>query len=367
MIHFASRWSFPLIVTVFLSQLLFVQFASADKPIPVIVAETKVSKMTDRIEAIGTLRARESVTITATVTDKITRINFDDGQRVNTGDILVEMTSAEEHAVLEEEISTFEEVKKQLNRILQLIESEAVPQTLLDQQRREYETAQARLRQVESRLQDRLIIAPFPGVVGLRNISVGALVEPGDVITTLDDDSAMKLDFPVPETFLGSLEIGLAINAQAASFGGRSFSGVISSIDSRVDAATRSITARALLKNSDRSLKPGMLMRVELLQNPRKSIIIPEEAIIPIGNSTFVYRIIKTDNQDTVEKTSVQIGGRRAGEVEIIEGLTSGDLVVVHGGMRLRPGAAVSIRAVDDGSTPIGQLLKEHLRGEKSK
>lgn len=141
----------------------------------------------------------------ATVSEIVTDVHFEDGQRVKAGSILVEMTNEEEHSLIEEERSTVAEAKKQYDRLRPLVKRGAASTSLLDQRRREYETAKARLRAIESKLQDRLIIAPFAGVVGLRNISVGALIKPGDVITTLDDDSVMKLDFTVPSIHLASL------------------------------------------------------------------------------------------------------------------------------------------------------------------
>ena len=226
------------------------------------------------MEVLGTLRANESVDITATVTDTITVIHFEDGQRVNSGDILVEMTSKEEHALLEEELSTLAEAEKQYNRLTPLVARGAASKSLLDQRERERSSAQARLRAIESRLQDRLIKAPFSGVVGLKNISVGALVEPGDVITTLDDDSVMKLDFNVPAIHLASLERGIPIKARSSAYGGREFEGEVISIGSRIDPVTRSITVRALIDNQDRLLKPGLLMTAELLKNRRDAIVI---------------------------------------------------------------------------------------------
>jgi len=362
-----SHRMLPFFIAVLIGLFFSSQSAHGKKPVSVIVAKARIDSMSDRVEALGTLRAKESITVTASVTDTITRVNFDDGQRVDAGHILVEMTSAEEHARLEEELSRFEESKKQLDRLLQLLQQEAVAQTQLDQQRRDFETAQARLRQIESKLQDRLILAPFSGLVGLRNISVGALVEPGDAITTLDDDSIMKLDFPVPATFLQSLDIGMPITAEASSYQGKKFTGSIASINSRIDTATRSVTARALLQNDDQTLKPGMLMRVELLKNSRDAIVIPEEAIIPVGNSTFVYLVDPSTTPPTAQKTAVKIGSRQNGEVEILEGLSEEDPVIVHGNIKIRPGAEVSILAVDDGSQTLQEMLTPGAGGEKSK
>lgn len=329
----------------------------SQQPTPVIVSEARVDTFFDRFEALGTLKANESITVTSAVTDTITQINFDDGQRVEAGEILVEMTNSEEHALIAEERSNLLEAEKQLERATLLLKKRAGSETLLDQRRRDFETAKARLLQVESRLQDRLILAPFSGVVGLRNISVGALVEPGDVITTLDDDRVMKLDFAVPATALASVAPGLEIHAQSAAFGERVFKGKIASLDSRVDVVTRSITARALLDNPDRSLRPGMLLSVELLSNSREAVVVMENALIAIGNTAFVYVVNTSTTPASAEKRQVVTGGRRTGEVEIIEGVAPGEMVVVHGAMRLRPDAPVKIVAVDDGTLPIGEML----------
>ena len=329
----------------------------AKQPEAVIISEVKLDRFYDRVEALGTLRANESVSITATITDTVTKIYFEDGQRVAKGDILVEMTNAEEHALLEEELSTLDEAKKQLNRIEQLIRQGASTEELLDQRRLGYARAQARLRQIESKLQDRVILAPFAGVVGLRTISVGALVEPGDIITTLDEDSVMKLDFSVPAVYLSTLNPGVEIEATAPAYEQRKFVGKISSLSSRIDETTRSITARAILPNPDRMLKPGMLMSVELLKNPREAMVVPEEAILPVGSTTHVLLVNRNAEPATTEKRLVQLGSRRPGEVEVVEGLAPGDFVVVHGGMKVRPGEPVRILAVDTGVETLQQLL----------
>lgn len=329
----------------------------ARPPSPVIISEAKLDSFVDRVEALGTIRANESVELTATITDTVTTIQFQDNQRVARGDILVEMTSAEEHAMLEEMVSNTEEAEKQLNRIEPLVRQGAATQDLLDQRRRDYETAKARLKQVESRLADRLILAPFAGVVGLRKISVGALVEPGDIITTLDDVSVVKLDFSVPAIHLDTLKPGVTIEATAPAYGERIFSGKIASLNSRIDENTRSILARALLPNSDGLLLPGMLMSIELLKNPREVVVIPEEALTPEGDSNFVLVVDRNSDPVTAQKREVEIGKRRPGEVEIRSGLSAGEFVVIHGAIRTRPGEPVEIIAVDTGNESLEQLL----------
>lgn len=333
--------------------------AKAAQPVPVIIQKVAASTFTDRVEALGTLRARETVEITATVTDTITAIHFDDGQRVQQGDILIEMTSAEEHASLEEEMSTLREARKQLVRLQPLVKRGAAATALLDEQQRKLETAKARLRGIESRLQDRLIIAPFSGVVGLRNISTGALIEPGDRITTLDDDSVMKLDFTIPAVHLAALHVGLSIEAKSPAYGERVFRGKIDSMDSRIDPATRAIVVRAALANDERLLKPGLLMTVSLLKNPRQELVIPEGALIPSGNSNSVLVVQPDASSPLAEKRQVQIGARRPGEVEIVAGLTAGEYVIIHGTLKVRPGQPVAIIATAEGGETLAELLKK--------
>jgi membrane fusion protein (multidrug efflux system) len=267
------------------------------------------------------------------------------------------MTNQEEHALLEEALSTVTEARKQYQRIRPLAERGAVAQALLDQRRREYETAQARLQAIESRLQDRLIIAPFDGVVGLRNISVGAFIEPGDVITTLDDDRVMKLDFTVPAVHLASLKPDLSIEARSPAFPDRRFEGTVYSVDSRINAATRAIAARALLPNPERLLKPGLLMTINLLKNPREVLVVPEAALVPSAGENDVFVVDPAAAAPLAERRRVVIGARRVGEVEIRQGLAAGEFVVVHGTLRVRPGQPVSVTAIAESGMTLEALL----------
>lgn len=329
----------------------------AAAPTPVIVAEVKTVPFEDRIEALGTLRANESVVLTATVTERVSVLHFDDGERVQAGQLLVEMASEEEHALLTEARALAEEAERQYRRVQSLARQGTAAKSLLDERSRERETSLARLGAIESRLSDRLIKAPFAGVLGLRNISVGALVEPGDAITTLDDDSVLKLDLAVPSVYLGVLQPGLPVVATTSAYGKREFSGVLASIDSRVDPVTRAVVVRVRVPNDDGLLKPGMLMQVTLLKNPRTSMVVPEAALLPLGRDQFVLRVKGEGAEAKVEKQKVTVGSRRPGEVEVLDGLAPGDHVVTHGTMGAKPGQAVDVRAVDDGQRSLAQML----------
>ncbi len=322
---------------------------------PVIVAPVKREMFVERGEALGTLKARETIMVTSQVAETISAINFDDGVRVEAGQVLVEMTSAEEAAQLQEERATVNEAARQVERLRPLVAQGAAAKSLIDQRRRELETSEARLKAIESRLEDRIIRAPFPGVVGLRNVSVGALVQPGTQITTLDDDSVMKLDFTVPSVYLTEIKIGLPIIATSRALPGREFKGEVSAIANQIDPVTRSISVRALIPNPDAALKPGLLMTVALLKNDRETIVVPEEALIPEGKKNFVFVI----NDNVAEKREVQIGVRQPGDVEILSGLSEGEIIVTHGTFQVRPGASVNIRAQETGKETLPELLNQ--------
>ncbi|MEO1190653.1 MAG: efflux RND transporter periplasmic adaptor subunit [Pseudomonadota bacterium] len=315
-------------------------------PTPVIVEQARIDRFEDQVEALGTLLANESVDLTAKVTERIARIDFNDGQEVEAGDVLAEMISNEQSALLEEARFEMAEAREQFERVRPLARQGYATGTQLDERRRQYETAQARYRAMQSRLDDRLVIAPFSGVVGLRNISVGALVEPGTVITTLKDLSVMKLDFSVPAPFLSALRPGLPIRAMTAALGDRVFEGVVSSIDNQIDPVTRSILVRALIPNEDRALRPGLLMSVELIKEPRDTLVIAEEALIRRAGESYVFVVVANDEgQEIVEQRRVELGGRRQGEVEVLNGLVPGEFVITHGTIKVRPGMPVTITA----------------------
>ncbi len=333
--------------------------AAKAAPRHVIVAPVMREEISDRVEALGTARANESVTITSSVTEKVARIGFEDGERAKPGQVLIELNQSEELANLRQAEALRGERRLALNRQLKLQQQNLAAADEVDRIRLELEQAEASIAAIKTRIDDRIIRAPFAGVVGLRNISVGALVEIGDPIATLDDISQIKLDFTVPAVFLAELRPGLRIKARAAALANREFDGVVSSINSRVDPVTRSIQVRALLPNPDGALIPGLLLRVDLLRNTRQALVIPEEALIPQGDQQFVLVRVDKDGDDTVEKREVKIGLRLPGTAEVVTGLVAGQQVVTHGNDKVRPGDALDVMAVDDGSVDIAAILKQ--------
>lgn len=320
-----------------------------ERPLEVIAQSVAARDLQNNIEALGNLRATESTLITAKTTKTVTQIHFDDGQRVNKGAVLVEMTNAEESALLEEARLTANEAKRQWDRTQVLAKTGATSPSLLDESKRNSETANARFLAVQARLKDLVITAPFSGVVGLRDISVGSLISPGQTITTLNDDSKMKLDFTVPAVYVRSLRVGLPIEAESHDLGDKTFKGKIFSIDNKVDEVTRSIKVRAILDNPGHELTQGLLMTVVVRADIRKALVISEAALVPMGSNNFVFVLQPSkkagESSWIAEKRQVYIGQRYQGLVEIERGLQADEKVVTHGLQRIRVGQAVTIVA----------------------
>ena len=312
---------------------------------PVIAMPVRREIFADRLEAIGTLQANESIVVTAKVQGVVKSIGFTDGQVVAAGDVLVQFDEAEQRARYQVELANLDEQRKQFDRITGLARANAASQARFDEQQAAVKKAEANVAAARARLEDFTVTVPFDGRLGNRRISVGALVSPGTVITTLDDLSTMKLDFSVPETFLATLREGLEIEATASAYPDEIFRGLVTSVDTRVDPATRAIGIRAEIRNPDRRLRPGMLMVVDLIKDRRESLMIAEESLVPFENQQFVF-VVGDDN--TVSQVAVTIGRRRPGSVEVLEGLSLGDLVVTEGNTSLSTGDKVRLLNQDD-------------------
>ena len=330
-----------------------------NKPKPVILAPVTTKLIYDKVEALGTTRSIESTQITSTVTEKVKAIHFTDGQKVKKGQLLVELEKAEQQAELARAEAIRGERKLALQRIRQLDERKLTSLDEVDRTRLELEQAEASIRVIKARINDRLIRAPFDGVVGLRNISVGTLVETADLITTLDDTSVMKLDFSIPSVFLSEVRPGMKLKATASALAGLEFDGTIESINNRIDPVTRTVIVRALVPNPEGRLLPGLLMQVDVLRNERDAVVTAEAAMLPMADRQYVMRVVGEGDDATVEKVEVSSGLRMPGYVEILDGLSDGDLVVTHGNHKLKPGDKLNIIGIDDGTVDVATLLKK--------
>lgn len=309
--------------------------------VPVEVAKVEQTQFADVLEAIGTAQAKESVIVTAKITEIVRKIHFQDGASVKKDDILAELTSGVEAAELEEAYAELEGATKEFTLAESLVAKGTAAKATLVSKRADRDTAQARVNALKAALADRLILAPFDGVLGLRLISPGTLVQPGDRITTLADISIIKADFSIPETFLSALRVDQIIEAKSAAYQDQKFNGVVAAIDTRVDPVTRSVMVRAEIPNEDRHLLPGMLLTIDLKSNIRTSLSVPEQSIVPIVDRKYVY-VVSVDN--TVERREIQIGRRIPGSVEVLDGLENGEIVVTLGTHRVSPGGTVKVQ-----------------------
>jgi membrane fusion protein (multidrug efflux system) len=305
-------------------------------PVPVTAWTIAEAPFRSRVEALGTLRAWESVTITASVAETIAEVHFEDGENVDKGRLLITLQQDEEKAALQEQQEFLAEQEREVKRLENLVRSNQVAETELDQRRTLAAIARSRIAQERAKIDDRTINAPFGGVLGLRQVSPGALVEPGQVITTLDDISRMRLDFTVPARFLRFLQPGQQIDATTAAYV-ESFIGEVAAVDSRVDPINRSITARAVFDNAEGLLKPGMLMQVTVLGDERLALLVPEESLVSRATDHYVWHL----DGATAKRVFVEIGDRRPGWVEVTGGLETGNTIVRDGVARLRGNSSV--------------------------
>lgn len=310
---------------------------------PVAVYTVSNQTFADVVEALGTARANETIAVTSRVSNTISRVNFESGQQVAAGDILVELTDTEEVANLAEARATLREARRELDRVEGLIERGIAPRQRLDEASAAVERAGARVNSIEAQLADRIIRAPFSGVVGLREVSLGSLVRPGDLIITLDDTSIIKLDFSVPERFLSVLVPGQQIAAGTSAYPDEVFVGTIAQIGSRIDPVTRTLTVRAEIGNESGLLRPGQLMTVEMRQDVRSRPAIPGSAITRYLDQSFVFIVEDRDGRQVLRQQPVGLGIRLGNWVEVTSGLSAGDLIVAEGVHRVRDQMTVEI------------------------
>lgn len=344
---FTSSGSFrrdALALTAFLSLTLALP-AGAQSPPGVIVAPVTRIAFPLTVEALGTARANESVEIRPKITETVTAIRFEEGEYVDAGQVLVELEDAEARAAVAAARANMLDSESKYQRAQELFRSDLVPASQVETAEARRDADRAAFDAAEARLRDTVVRTPFAGRVGLRRVSLGSLVAPSTIITTLDDTDTIKLDFDVPETALGHLATGLPVVSRSAAWPDVTFEGTVASIDTRVDPVSRTLTVRALLPNDEHRLRPGMFLTVELLRRDVTALMIPEQAIVPEQSRQFVL-VVGEDR--VVSKREVTIGRRRPGQVEVVSGVEAGDVVVVEGTQKARPGSTVEILETRD-------------------
>jgi membrane fusion protein (multidrug efflux system) len=293
----------------------------------------------ESVEAVGTASANEQVKITSKNSDLVDEVYFSDGEKVKKGELLVTLNNQEEHAKVSELSANLLESQAHLKRLSDLLLSNATSMSLVEQQVAKTKAIEAQLLSAQARLNDTSIRAPFAGVLGFREISRGAYIDAGTIITSLDDLSQIKVDFYLPERLFTKINIDQKITAFNTAYDEKAFVGKIIAIDSRIDPKTRSMKVRAIIANPSGKLRPGMLLNISVLLQIEKIFQLPESAIIPIEDKHYVFVV----NEEKALRKRIEIGRRHPGFVEISSGLIEGELVVVEGALKLRDGTAVTI------------------------
>ncbi|WP_203142103.1 efflux RND transporter periplasmic adaptor subunit [Marinobacter mangrovi] len=322
-----------------------------DQPRPatkVNVVHPRMAEVQDVVEAVGTLQAREDIMITAEVSGRIVELNFDPGKPVRKGQLLVQLDDRQARADLQVAQAQLQDARTKFNRASRLQSNNSISQSQVDELRTALSVAEAQKAAAEVRLENHRIEAPFAGVVGLRNISVGAYLEAGDSIATLDAVDPMELAFSIPERYLGQISLGQPLQSSTAAYQGKSFDGRLAELDSRLNPLSRALPVKALISNPDGLLRPGLFMAVSLTLDTRRALVIPEQAIMTRGDTQYVFTAV----DGTARRQILKLGTRSPGRVEVISGLAEDDAVVITGQDRLSSGDALDV--LEGGANLIG-------------
>lgn len=338
--------------------LCFYQIATAQPPAraqSVIVAQAGPRNMAPALELLATVRARESVDISASVAERIERIAFQQGQRVEQGQLLVELAHAAEAARLRSAQALHDQARAQLKRVQELRGQELASAAELDVALAETQLAAAAVDEAQAALDERMIHAPFAGVLGLRDVSPGAYVAAGDVITTLQDVSRLELEFQLPQEAVALWAQASLLPLRVPALDDAQFTAKPAFDAGQLSPDSRSLRARAVLQQASTDLRPGMLAVISLQTQSQAVLAIPEAALIPHdqGYSVFVLEA------GQAQQIKLSIGQRQRGWVAVRQGLSAGQQVVIHGGSKLRSGSPVKVLGRYDGSVPIAQMIRQ--------
>ena len=323
--------------------LLFVPalaFAQAGGPpfIPVNMIKVEATPVTNTIEAVGALIAEDSVMLRPEIDGRIVQLRFKEGQPVKKGAVVVVLDSAEQRARLAAAQADVKLAESRFRRSEELVARNFISRQALDEARANLDILRARRQQEQVALDKTVIRAPFSAVAGLRQVSPGAYVGKGSDIVRLDALGTLKLEVPVPETYLALVRIGLPVRLTVDALPGQTFSGTVHAIDPSVDPVSRNVRVRARIANPRGTLKPGMFARVAAdLGGKRETILLPEQVVVPKSDGSYVF----VASNGRAELRKVALGRREPGRVEVVSGLRAGETVVLDGQIKLRPGVPV--------------------------
>ncbi|ARP75272.1 MULTISPECIES: efflux RND transporter periplasmic adaptor subunit [Bordetella] len=293
------------------------------------------------IAAVGSLRSDESVVLRPEVAGRIQHIDFKEGEAVRAGQTLVRLDDSVPRAELDQARANLALAQSQFRRAQDLQGRGFVSQQARDEAASSLKVQQAAAALAQARLDKMTIRAPFAGIVGLRDVSVGDYVNQGQDLAPLEAIDPLKVDFRVPEMYFSKVRVGQALSVRLDALPGEQRQGVVYAVSPLVDAGGRSILLRATVANPDSVLRPGMFARVQLLFGQEKALAVPEAALSPSGQTQYVFRV----RDGVAQRVEVTVGERREGRVELLTGVGAGDEVVVAGLQRLTDGAPVTVIA----------------------
>ena len=306
----------------------------------VIVVESKLKLVSDKINLVATLTPNERVEIQNLISGVVTDISLEEGESVEVGDLIFELDTKKLRARLAEAEGNFELAEINRERYIKLLESNTVSQQEFDQAISRYSVLSATLELRRRQLDDSMLRAPFSGIIGYRRVSPGQFIQQGETITTLVDINPIKANFQVPERFLDDLKINQVINITVPAYPTERFSGKVYFIAPEVASETRTVLVRATIDNTSKRLKPGMFGNLELVLQPEgKALVIPESALITQGDR---IQVMVVDSENTVKVIYVSTGLRLKGEVEITDGLNIGERVITEGHQKVEAGSKVN-------------------------
>ncbi len=311
-----------------------------EKTVLVEAAKVAHAPLSEQVTAVGSLLSDEAVTVSSEIPGRIKQIHFEEGQPVEEGAPLFTLDDSVYRAQVSDVEAKLKLAEQTHQRTTQLFSNKYATAQSADEATSNLAVTKAAVELARVQLEKTKIVAPFSGIVGLRHVSVGEYITAGHALVNLEAIDPIKADFRVPEKFLPAIKVGQPISIRVDAFPGESFEGEVYAIDPRLDVAGRSLLVRARVANPEQRLRPGLFARVSvLLQLKEDALIIPEQAIVPQGDSQFVFKI----DDGKVKLTEVTVGMRRSGQVEIVDGLQAGDQVVTAGQLKLRDGTAVSV------------------------
>ncbi len=323
------------------------------------VEATKVRQMTmrDDAEAVGSLRSRRSVVLRPEISGRITQLNFSDGQRVRKGQLLVQLDDQLPRAQVQQSRAELSIARANHKRNQELVAQGFISQRSVDESAANLEVAEAKLALAEATAQRLRIVAPFDGVAGIRGVNVGDYLKDGADIVNVEDLDAVYVDFRLPERLQNKVKTGQTARVAFDALPGVQYSAVVLAINPQIDADGRSLAVRGCIDNRRLQLRPGMFARVTAVFGERSDAnVVPEEAIVPDGAAPYVLRVVAgtEEGSQVAKRTTVRLGARTPGFVEVVEGLAPGDVVVTAGQQRLqRDGTAV--RVVELGQPSAGR------------